>query len=166
MLSRTDFPRTLEVLERYGATTVAAMREKLTSVRQRRTGRGRLRSLRTNAVATGALERSIAYTIVDGTATYTVEFTMADHGVYVDRGRRPGRFPPLEAIREWARIKGIPESAAFPIARRIAEEGIAARPFFSSTVEETRPQFLEELEAAYAEDLAALIARKLNASQR
>lgn len=45
------------------------------------------------------------------------------YGKYIDEGRRPGKQPPLQAIKEWTRLKGIPESAAFPIARKIGQEG-------------------------------------------
>jgi HK97 gp10 family phage protein len=47
---------------------------------------------------------------------------------YVEFGTRP-HFPPVDAIREWCRVRGIPESAAFPIARQISERGTPAVPF-------------------------------------
>jgi len=53
---------------------------------------------------------------------------------YVEFGTRP-HFPPLDAIREWCRVKGIPEEAVFPIAKKIAERGTQAQPFL-------RPAFL------------------------
>lgn len=47
----------------------------------------------------------------------------------MESGRRPGGFPPLAVIRQWIIDKNrqganIPESAAFPIARKIAQQGI------------------------------------------
>jgi hypothetical protein len=42
---------------------------------------------------------------------------------FVFRGRGPGKFPPLAAIVDWCAIRGISRSLAFPIAKKIAEEG-------------------------------------------
>lgn len=158
-----DFPETLALLESYGQSTVLEMREKLEQPRQRRTGGGRLRSLRTNAVATGNLVRSIHFKVEWSGKAYGIEFEMADYGVYVDGGRRPGGFPPLERIREWCRVKGIPVRAAYPIARRIAEEGIAARPFFGSTVEAGLEDFLLRLSESVAADTQSWLDRRLGA---
>ena len=58
-----------------------------------------------------------------------IEYIMPDHYKWVDSGRGPGKQPPLEKIAEWTIRKGIPEKAAFPIARKIGQEGIAPSPF-------------------------------------
>jgi len=59
--------------------------------------------------------------------SYTLLMWAEDYFVYVDQGRKAGsKMPPLEPIKQWCRDKGIPESAAFPIAKKIAEEGIPA----------------------------------------
>jgi hypothetical protein len=49
---------------------------------------------------------------------------------YIIYGRGPGKFPPVQAIRDWIRDKGIKtdlpvNSLAFLIARKIANEGSA-----------------------------------------
>lgn len=49
----------------------------------------------------------------------------ADYAPVMEFGRRPGaKPPPVEPIREWARRHGLPEKAAFPIARSIGRKGI------------------------------------------
>jgi hypothetical protein len=51
------------------------------------------------------------------------------HAVFVERGRRAGAAqPPIAPIRAWALRRGLPASAAWPIARAIARRGIPARP--------------------------------------
>jgi hypothetical protein len=77
-----------------------------------------------NKIATGYLISSIIYSVVIKGDNVEVEFANAEYGKYVDEGRLPGKFPPLDAIKEWCQVKGIPESAAFPIAKSIAENGI------------------------------------------
>lgn len=51
------------------------------------------------------------------------------HSIFVEKGRRPGApMPPLAPIRAWAVRHGLPPGAAWPIARKIAQRGILARP--------------------------------------
>jgi len=57
----------------------------------------------------------------------------AKHAPYIEFGTAP-HFPPLDKIRAWCGRKGIPESAAFPIARRISERGTPERPYFRPAV--------------------------------
>ena len=64
---------------------------------------------------------------------------------YVEYGRRPGKFPPIDAIKEWIRVKPVVPDArdgkvpndnqlAFIIARKISREGIPARHAINKTV--------------------------------
>ena len=46
-----------------------------------------------------------------------------DYAFYASNGRRKGKMPPYEAIAAWAKLKGIPESAIYPIRLKIAKEG-------------------------------------------
>lgn len=55
---------------------------------------------------------------------YELEISMPDYAVFVDKGRKPGKQPPLDVIKKWTKRKGIPEKAAFPIARNIGKFGI------------------------------------------
>jgi hypothetical protein len=55
---------------------------------------------------------------------YTIQLRAEDYLKYVDKGRRPGTYPPISAISKWTRLKGISQTAVFPIARKIKEKGI------------------------------------------
>lgn len=69
--------------------------------------------------ATGRTRESITYEIRE-----TRGFLRGpEHIEYVERGRGPGKFPPLEPIKDWCIAKGIPVEAAYPIATIIAREG-------------------------------------------
>jgi HK97 gp10 family phage protein len=54
----------------------------------------------------------------------------------------------LQNIAEWANRKGIDPEAVFPIARKIAREGIEARPYLFPAWERERPKLLNELRKA------------------
>ncbi len=74
----------------------------------------------------GKLKRGLRFTfrgkrgIVESTAKHTP---------FVIRGRQPGSFPPIDAILGWVGRHGMPASAAYPVARAIAERGIEPNPF-------------------------------------
>jgi hypothetical protein len=75
-------------------------------------------------VASGKLLQSLDYRIVREANIIQIIIQANDYLTYVDAGRKPGSFPPLKAIQSWTKLKGIPQSAAFPIARSIFKFGI------------------------------------------
>lgn len=146
MMTEADFVETRRVLDEYGQETVLTMQNILIAA---------------GKDATGTLINSISYEILYDGAMLTLEFDMADYGIYVDQGRRPGKMPPISNIADWCRVKGIPQTAAFPIARKIGKEGIPATPFFSSTVESTRDTLVQELAIAGAKDVQLYLEKKI-----
>jgi len=63
-----------------------------------------------------------------------IAIRMAEHWKFVDKGRKPGKRPPMQPIQEWIARKGIPlkgrgakknqaRTLAFFIARKIGREG-------------------------------------------
>lgn len=63
----------------------------------------------------------------NGTIEVVAELTPS--ALFVEYGRRPGKQPPLNNIKDWCKSRGIPQSAAFPIARNIGRKGIKPTPF-------------------------------------
>ena len=59
----------------------------------------------------------------------TTDLIMPEYSMFVEFGRKPGKQPPLNVIYAWCKSKGIPLTAAFPIARKIGRTGIKAKPF-------------------------------------
>jgi HK97 gp10 family phage protein len=82
---------------------------------------------RLDAFDTGGLHDSIKVTVSPQGLSVGVAST-SRHAPYVEFGTRP-HFPPLEPIRQWCISRGLPASAAFPVARKIAERGTPERPF-------------------------------------
>lgn len=79
---------------------------------------------RSGKSASGKLERSLDYRLKDEKTAVDIVFEAEDYFQYVDEGRKPGSWPPIKAISNWARVKGISQSAVFPIARSIYKFGI------------------------------------------
>ena len=87
-----------------------------------------------DAYATGLMSSSVEVASSPAGLVWTVG-TKVKYGPYVEFGTRP-HWPPLDAIRKWCQVRGIPESAAFLIARKISRVGTPERPWLY-------PAFLE-----------------------
>lgn len=76
---------------------------------------------------TGRLGGSITHTITGGGANLTSKIgPSVAYGLYVEKGRRPGKMPPIGAIQGWASRKGI---NPYVLARSIARKGTRPRPY-------------------------------------
>ena len=80
--------------------------------------------------ASGEWERQLEYFVKYTEKLVLVEYLGLDYTEYLTKGRTPGGFPPINAIRKWIDDKGITpkdkiskDSLAFLIARKIAREG-------------------------------------------
>jgi hypothetical protein len=90
--------------------------------------------VRADKKATGNLIDSLDWR-VQGEANAIQIFIQAnDYLTYVDQGRKPGSYPPIQAIKTWCSVKGIPQSAAFPIARSIFKFGIKPTNVIDKTI--------------------------------
>lgn len=105
---------------------------------------------------TGTLRSSIA-TVVDTVGATLLQVKVGspeDYAAPVEFGSEP-HFPPVDELRGWARRVLGDESAAFPVARSIAQSGTDAQPFIRPALEENLEFVLdtinEAVEAAFAE---------------
>ena len=53
-----------------------------------------------DSVASGRLVNSLGSFVVSGEGTYELYLRLEDYWKYVEYGRGPGKFPPLEKIKE------------------------------------------------------------------
>lgn len=66
------------------------------------------------------------------------------------KGIRGGTFADLQRnIAQWAKAKGIPEEAVFPIAMSIAKKGIPAQPFLIPAFEGQRQNLIKRLKRVF-----------------
>lgn len=74
-----------------------------------------------------------------------ISLQLEEYWKYVEYGRRPGKMPPIDNIKDWIKVKPIipdartgkipsAEQLAFLIARKIGREGIPARHPINKTV--------------------------------
>jgi len=57
--------------------------------------------------ASGNLQSSIRFDVIEGTAKWTFQLSLLDYYKWVDEGRKPGKFPPITAIESWLRLPNV-----------------------------------------------------------
>ena len=92
--------------------------------------------------------------------SYTLKIVAEHYLKYVDEGRKAGgKAPPIAPIKEWAKLKGLPEGLAFPIAKNIGKNGIKPTNVISRALKkvETNVAFrrLEDGVGDWVDDLVA-----------
>jgi len=95
--------------------------------------------------ASGELYNSIRTSVDKKGDDWRIKFNMIYYGLFVDKGTRPGHYPNIDSLREWARYKGISQDAVYPIARNIFKYGTKARPF-TTPLQEGSPMLKELLD--------------------
>ena len=138
-----------EALETYGQVLEEQYREEIA---------------RTGAFASGKLFDSVHHIVTVDDHTIDLSLSLEDYWKYVEEGRGPGKFPPLDKIEEWIRIKPVapyPDSRgrvpsnkqlAFLIGRKIAEEGTEGRHLLDNAIESTQ-DWMEIIEQAISKDI-------------
>lgn len=92
---------------------------------------------------TGRLTNSIGVKFDEFTLVARVG-AEAHYAPYVEYGTAP-HMPPIEPLKDWARLKLGDESAGYPVALKIAREGTDPQPFLEPAVEKEREDFISRL---------------------
>ena len=112
------------------------------------------------------LLNSVETTVKRNDDEFVVTIHLEDYWIFVENGRGPGKFPPIDKILEWIRVKPIrpysdsrgrlptEEQLAFLISRKIAEQGTEGRKVLAETVEELNNYYLPLLQQALDRDFA------------
>jgi hypothetical protein len=138
----------------------------------------------TNAVASGTLEKSLAYRLkIKGKAIDISIYAKGKASNYFlarENGRRPGATPPpVSAILDWMRIKPIKlrdkesgkfqkptealkKQVAFLIARKIGRDGVKGWKAFDYAFENIWDEYEAKVVAAYGKDFNATIENQFN----
>lgn len=130
----------------------------------------------TNAVASGTLEKSLAYRLkIKGKSIDISVYAKGRASQYFlarENGRKAGKQPPVSAILDWMRIKPIKlrdkesgkfkkptealrKQVAFLIARKIGREGIKGWHAFDYAMENIMDEYEAKLIEAYGKDFGA-----------
>ena len=118
--------------------------------------------------ATGKLINSITSHITVNGNEYAIELTLEDYYKYVEEGRRPGKFPPVDKILQWIKVKHIlptpingklptEKQLAFLISRKIAEKGTKGTYDLEKVMDNTINEWDEKITDALDMDVMSCI---------
>lgn len=123
--------------------------------------------IRNDRIASGDLLNNIEYEVTRGDFTYTIYVKMKDYWYYVENGRKAGKWPPIQNILDWIKIKPVlprpnakgklptPQQLAFLIARKIGEEGTEGTQDLRKATDTIWDTFEDRLYEAIDEDVDA-----------
>lgn len=123
--------------------------------------------IRNDRIASGDLLNNIEYEVTRGDFTYTIYVKMKDYWYYVENGRKAGKWPPIQNILDWIKIKPVlprpnaegklptPQQLAFLIARKIGEEGTEGTHDLRKATDTIWDTFEDRLYEAIDEDVDA-----------
>lgn len=126
--------------------------------------------------ATGELANSVSYDLNVQDNIIQITISLAEYWKYVEYGRRPGKFPPPDAILNWITAKGIlpttdsngrlptTQSLAFLIGRKIAERGIEGSHDFEKAQNTILTRYEQRLEESLTKDYNELTLQLLQQS--
>lgn len=113
--------------------------------------------------SSGKLINSLNYRLASEGEVLNMVFDGEDYFNVVDAGRRPGTFPPIQAISAWANVKGIPQSAVYPIAKSIYKFGIQPTNVFEkANTKAINGQPMNELESNIVKNVENIVINQLN----
>lgn len=107
--------------------------------------------------ASGKLIKSLSTKVQYDAEQISLRISAERYLEYVDQGRRPGTYPPFEAIKKWTTLKGIPQSATWPIMQKIYKFGIKP----TNVIDTSIRQFESIIKYKLEQDAAREIERKL-----
>ena len=89
--------------------------------------------------ATGNLAKSLRFSQAISGNLITVDFKAKDYWKWVDKGRRPGKQPPVKPLIRWARVKlGLSgkeaNQVAWAISKTIAKKGTKGTNIFTKNI--------------------------------
>ena len=138
-----NFKFTRELLVKYGNELINNMKNNL-----------RLK----DAIASGQLIDSIKFEVKKYNQIFKIELNMEEYWYYVNYGRKPGKFPPLDKIKIWITQQHIKSkipinSLAFLIARKISKFGYKGNNFYGLALTKTNTKYKMLIGQALSKDL-------------
>jgi hypothetical protein len=99
-----------------------------------------------DSYASGDLVNSIRGIVKQNGKYVVISIQLEDYWQYVENGRKAGKYPPINAIKNWISVKPVlprplksgklptANQLAFLIARKISKVGIKPKPFLKPTI--------------------------------
>jgi hypothetical protein len=112
------------------------------------------------------LYNSLDSQFIDSLDGIQLDVISNDYLKFVDEGRSPGKFPPIDAIKDWVGTKGIDESAAWPIAHKIFKFGIEPKNILDDLIRRSQDNLLREFDTKLIDSVGDDIIDKIKLIQK
>ncbi len=96
--------------------------------------------------SSGKLIKSLSSKVQDDARKVQLILESENYLENVDKGRKPGKYPPISAIGKWAKINGIKEESVFPIAHKIFKFGIKPTNIIDKSIKQFEQILIPKLE--------------------
>lgn len=121
--------------------------------------------------ATGTALNSFRADLTSEADNYKISIWGVDYAKYVNGGRRAGSLPPVDAIEEWVKIRGIAQGdeargVAWAIAKAIEKEGIPTQGSYKFSNNGRRKGFIDQITKEQLDALLQQFRRALLDEQR
>lgn len=104
---------------------------------------------------------------------FALYFNLPDYWIFAEEGRRPGKFPPPNAILKWIQFKRLVPRAingkvpstnqlVYLISRKIALEGMKGKHLLQQTIDEIYNTLVDKLVEAITEELEKEIEKDID----
>lgn len=139
------------------------LQQELTTIADELVSEYRTRLLERSFIKTGFLADSIHQNIFSGDDIHQIKLSLFSYWKYVERGRGPGKQPPLDAIDKWVQLSDMANVAAeegmttrqlaFLIARKIGREGTEGKHIFYMIFESHLDDWVSRIRTAVMQDV-------------
>ena len=121
--------------------------------------------------ATGTALASFRAEVTNEADLYRISIWGVDYAKYVNDGRKAGSLPPVSAIEEWVKIRGIAQGTeargvAWAIAKAIEKEGSPTQGSYNFTNNGRRKGFIDQIAKEQLDALLQMFRRALIDEQR
>lgn len=128
--------------------------------------------------ATHNLYNNISVHVKNNGRFYTVSLNLEEYWKYIEYGRGPGKFPPIDEILNWITTKPViafendlgkipsERSLAFLIGRKIATEGTKGKALLEQSVEEVLEVYYSRLTEAIQKDAGDIVSATIKSGFR
>jgi hypothetical protein len=126
--------------------------------------------------ATGKLYNSVQYRVTQREDDWTLTLLSEDYLKFVDKGvsgtqrkyNTPYSYktkkPPISIIKQWTRVKGIPEQAAYPIQNKIFRFGLKPTNVINKSIREIeyRSKWINKFEESITNEILSWVKESFN----
>lgn len=147
---KNNFKNTIEVLNSFGRLLVEDYKDSL---------------IRNEVNASDKLFNSVKYLFKSDNRYLEIDLELENYYWYVENGRKAGKFPPIQKIEDWIKIKPVLpyknkngklptlNQLTYLIGRKIKEKGIQGKHLLQKSVDEIYKEIEDRLVDALSEDL-------------